>query len=57
MTKPIMIVANWKMNPSKLRDAIILARESTKEKSGKDINIILSAPAPSLNKDLHLRRR
>ncbi len=44
MTKPIMIVANWKMNPSKLRDAIILARESTKEKSGKDINIILSAP-------------
>lgn len=44
MTKPIMIIANWKMNPSKLRDAIILAKQSTVEKSGKDINIVLAAP-------------
>lgn len=44
MTKPIMIVANWKMNPSKLRDAQTLAKESTKDKSGKDISIVLAAP-------------
>jgi triosephosphate isomerase len=44
MTKQIMMIANWKMNPSKVRDAIGLAKESTKEKVNKDIKIVLAAP-------------
>ncbi len=44
MKRPILIVANWKMNPPTLREATTLCKSTLKQVTARDVNTILAVP-------------
>lgn len=50
--KPL-IVANWKMNPPSLKEALVLARKITKEEGMKNVEVVVTPPFLFLS---HIRK-